>query len=70
MSPFRVGELLLLEDQDARRLWALCLLERLAVGHAPWERKRNFSWRVLDLGDGTLFEMPESHLSAYYSRLA
>jgi len=47
---------------------AVLLLERFACGDAPWERKRNFSWRLLDLESGEPGELPESHLLAFYSR--
>lgn len=73
MKPLSVepGQVWVLEVPDARKLWVLCLLERLVVSYVPWESACNFSWRVLDLEDGgMLFEIPESHLLAYYSRLA
>jgi hypothetical protein len=50
------------------RMRAVLLLERFACGDAPWERKRNFSWRLLDLESGEPGELPESHLLAFYSR--
>jgi hypothetical protein len=51
-------------------LWHVLLLERRALGDAPWKRKNNFSWQLVGLHDGKVHELNEGHLLVYYRRLA